>query len=407
MEEKREEESEQEFDDEELDLTKDAFFSDLMAMEDEIANEAYELVEHAINLIQTQFYDDSIEILRQAIGLYTQINRTEEIEAINDKISEVYILKEQAFREAEVKQDEIIEILDEPKAIEEFQAIEKTEIVGEPKVEDEMLTKADQLIVEAHELANNNDFEGALDKYDEAESILEELDKSDEIERLYLLIEECYNRKAEYLQSIKKEKPKEIIELETLPKKDQKKEKKLQQFIEAKKREEIVSSKAYDILDQAVEHAKIHEYDKAIKLYVEGAQLFDELNWTYEVKRIRDTIEQLEKEKVEHFKILEKKRVELEQQIETEQKDQIIEQQVIEISEQEKIAQMEKLRGIEIQKMEQDFFKAQIDNMATEAARMARAYELAMQKAVKEGKNYRMATASSRYWKARFFIPKT
>ncbi|MFX0144251.1 MAG: hypothetical protein ACFE9C_09250, partial [Candidatus Hodarchaeota archaeon] len=227
---------------------------------------------------------------------------------------------------------------------------------------------------------------GALDKYDEAEGILEELDKSDEIERLYLLIEECYNRKAEYLQSIKKEKPKEIIELETLPKKDQKKEKKLQQFIEAKKREEEVSSKAYDILDQAVEYARIHEYDKAIKFYVEGAQLFDELNWTYEVKRIRDTIEQLEKEKIEHFKILEKKRVEVEQQIETEQKDQIIEQQVIEISEQEKIAQMEKLRGIEIQKMEQDFFKAQIDNMATEAVRMAREYELAMQKAVKEGK---------------------
>ncbi|MFX0064614.1 MAG: hypothetical protein ACFFC7_20770, partial [Candidatus Hermodarchaeota archaeon] len=52
----------------------------------------------------------------------------------------------------------------------------------------------------------------------------------------------------------------------------------------------------------------------------------------------------------------------------------------------EKLAQVERLRGIEFQKMEQEFFKAQIDNMATEAARMAREYELEMQKAIKEGK---------------------
>ncbi|MFX1386384.1 MAG: hypothetical protein ACFE9M_04130, partial [Promethearchaeota archaeon] len=101
MEEKREEDFEEEFDDEELDLTKDAFFSNLMEMEEEIAGEAYELVEHAINLIESKFYDDSIEVLRQAIGLYTQINREQEIKAINEKISEIYVLKEKEFREIE------------------------------------------------------------------------------------------------------------------------------------------------------------------------------------------------------------------------------------------------------------------------------------------------------------------
>ena len=33
------------------------------------------------------------------------------------------------------------------------------------------------------------------------------------------------------------------------------------------------------------------------------------------------------------------------------------------------------------------FFKAQIDNMATEASRMAREYELAMQRAIKKGES--------------------
>ncbi|MFX0021748.1 MAG: hypothetical protein ACFE9S_05445 [Candidatus Hermodarchaeota archaeon] len=386
MEEKREEDFNQEFDDDELDLTKDAFFSDLMDMEEEIASEAYELVEHAINLIQSQFYDDSIEILRQAIGLYTQINRIEEINAINDKISEVYLLKEEAFREIEAAPEEKVAVVDDLEALDEVQVTKESEVIEETKEEIELISKADQLIVVAHELSNNNQFEEALDKYDEAEKILEDLGKSDEIERLYALIEECYNKKAEYLQDLKKLEPEEFIELKESSKKVQEKEEKLTQFLEAKRREEEVSSKAYEILDQAVEYAKINEYDQAINLYSEGVRLFEELNWTYEANRIRDTIEILEQEKIKHFEGLEKERLEIKQKIETEiHKEKFIEEQVKEISEQEKLVQMERLRGIELQKMEQDFFKAQIDNMATEAARMGREYELAMQKAIKEG----------------------
>ncbi|MFX1419623.1 MAG: hypothetical protein ACFE9N_11945 [Promethearchaeota archaeon] len=386
MEEKREEDFEQEFDDEELDLTKDAFFSDLIDMEEEIASEAYELVEHAINLIESQYYDDSIEILRQAIGLYTQINREDEIKAINEKIAEVYLQKEKAFREIETKPEEIFEALDELTAIEEVPEIERFDVKEDVKIEADLMSKADQLIVQAHELANANKFEEALDKYDKAEKILEELGKPNEIERLYSLIEECYNKKAEYLRRIKKEEPTETLQLEVIPKKDQLKEEKLKQFLKAKKREEDLSSQAYEILDQAVQLAKNLEYDQAIKLYEEGANLFEDINWTYEAKRIRDTIEQLEKEKIRHFEELKKERIEIEQKIETEiYKEKAIDEHIREISEQEKLAQMEKVRGLELQKMEQEFFKAQIDNMVTEAARMAREYELAMQKAIKEG----------------------
>ena len=286
MEEKREEDFDQEFDDEELDLTKDAFFSDLIEMEEEIASEAYELVEHAINLIQSQYYDDSIEILRQAIGLYTQINRTEEIKAINDKISEVYLLKEEAFRQIKTKPEEKVELVDDLERTDEVQVTKEPEVMEETKIEEDLISKANQLIVEAHELTNNNKFEDALDKYDEAEKFLEDIGNSDEIERLYILIEECYNKKAEFLRVIKKEESEESIELKEPPKKIEEKEEKLTQFLEVKKREEEVSSKAYEILDQAVEYAKMNEYDQAIELYREGVSLFEELNWKYEVQRI-------------------------------------------------------------------------------------------------------------------------
>jgi len=393
MEEKREEDFDKEFDDEELDLTKDAFFADMVEMEEEIASEAYELVEHAINLITSQYYDDGIEILRQAIGLYTQINREDEIKAINEKISEIYVLKEKAFREVEIKaekESDVSEVIEEAEVVEEVEMIKEEGLLEETKSETDLISIADQLIVEAHQLANINRFEEALDKYDEAEKILEELGKSDEIERIYSLIEDCYNKKAEYLRSIKKEEQKDLVigEESELPlSEEQLKEEKLKYYLETKKHEEEISSRAYEILDKAVESAKLHDYDQAISFYEEGANLFKELNWTYEAKKIQDTIEQLEKEKTAHFQVLEKEKVQIEQKIENEiQKEKIIDQHVKEIEEQEKIVQMERVKGLEFQRMEQEFFKVQIDNMVTEAARMAREYELAMQKAIKDGK---------------------
>ena len=109
--EKREEEKDnnQIFDDNNPDPTKEAFFSDMGNMEEEIAAEAIELVTHALSLIDARFFDDSIEILRQAIGLYSQINKIAEVDALNKKISEIYLLKEQSFRESELETDVIIE----------------------------------------------------------------------------------------------------------------------------------------------------------------------------------------------------------------------------------------------------------------------------------------------------------
>ena len=67
----RDEESEnnRDFNENDPDPTKEAFFSDMGDIENEIASEALELVKHALSLLESQFYDDSIEILRQAIKI--------------------------------------------------------------------------------------------------------------------------------------------------------------------------------------------------------------------------------------------------------------------------------------------------------------------------------------------------
>ncbi len=365
MVERNNENSNQKIDDKNKDPTEEAFFSGMMDMEEEIASDAYDLIEHAINLIDSQFYDDSIEIMRQAIGLYAQINREEEIKAVNEKISEVYLLKEKTFREVEI----------EPKKKEEEFKVEE---VGEDD-----LNRAKQLIKKAKDLEEKKEFEVALEVYDEVENIFEQLDKPDEIEKLYTYIEDCYTKKAEFLRTLKEELP----ESEASETEDELKDVKLKQFLDDKKREEEVASQAYKKIAQAAGYVERHEYKQALKLYEEGSNLFKKINWTYEIQKIDDTIIELEKEKVAYFRNLEEQKIDEKQKIEIQmQQEEIIEHQAKEKEEQEKAAKMERIKEIEIQKMEEDFFKAQIGNMAAEASKIVRDYELAMQKGLKVGK---------------------
>ncbi|MHA2036671.1 MAG: hypothetical protein ACW98X_09580 [Promethearchaeota archaeon] len=385
MDERKEEDTEQEFDENGFDPTKEAFFSDLIEMEEEVATEAYELVEHAIQLVETKYFDDGIEVLRQAIGLYSQINRADEIKAINEKISEVYLLKEQAFRESEIESEIEVAEAKEPYNSDGIKRSKEEKY----DIEVDLLIQAEQLIKAGNKLVEANKFEETLDVYDKAVEIFEEANNPEGVERVFKLIEVCYNKKAEFLQSVKKvstpveiEKGQELIQAPDEEPKDEK----LQQYLISKKKEEVLSSEAYDKLGQAAELAKSKQFDESLLLYKEGVKLFEELGWTYEVKKVQDTIAQLENEKEVLLKRLEKQKVRKEETPQTQINNvELLGQEVKEREEQEKLEKLERLRGIEIQRMENDFFKAQIDNMATEASRMAREYELAMQKAIKKG----------------------
>ncbi|MHA1756823.1 MAG: hypothetical protein ACTSVV_08645, partial [Promethearchaeota archaeon] len=140
-------EERKDFNEEEFDPTKEAFFSDLNNMEEEIASEAYELVEHALGLLNDGYYDDSIEVLRQAAGLYAQINKSAEVEAINNKISEIYLLKEKSFSEQFVSE----------------------ELIEEKSIE----YNAEDLIEEALQLADIDEYDEALERLEEAYRIYE------------------------------------------------------------------------------------------------------------------------------------------------------------------------------------------------------------------------------------------
>ncbi len=234
------------FNENDPDPTKEAFFSDMGDIEKEIASEALELVEHALSLLESQFYDDSIEILRQAIGLYNQINRELEVEALNGKISEIYLLREENFKKRELE------------TIDEFE-IDQGEISLEQD-EENLYNQADRLIVEAISFVNNRNFDQALDTYDDAISILKKLNKRFEIEKINALIEDCYNRKADYLReqrsSLIEEDNKGIQATGNVTSELEIKAKRIKAYEDAKRKENELSNQAYELIGKATELKK-------------------------------------------------------------------------------------------------------------------------------------------------------
>jgi hypothetical protein len=368
-------ENNREFNDDD-DPTKEAFFSDMGNIEEEIASEAIELVRHALSLVETQYYDDAIEILRQALGLYAQINKSEEINALNSKIDEIYLLKEKTFRERELEIGNEIEM-----AQEEY-------LLGQSG--DEAYKEADSLIVKAIELVNNKQFNAALDVYEDAIKILKTLGKSTELENINELIEDCYNRKADFLRKQKiatnektvttqQEPEGEMSELEL-------KAQKIRVYEEAKRNENEKSNQAYEKIGKATELKRVLQYDESLRLLKESVLLFEEINWINEVKKIENMIEQIEREK-ERF-LFEKQQIKEIEQQELVNKNHIDAQLIERANVEEQIkmqAQAEKLKKQVEKKQEETNFQNEISEMVNHAEMIARKYDLNMKKAVKKG----------------------
>jgi len=157
-----------------------------------------------------------------------------------------------------------------------------------------LYNQADTLIVEAIEFVNNRNFDLALDTYDDAISILKKLNKSLEIENINGLIEDCYNRKAEYLRQQKaspiEEVNKSMEATGNVTSELELKAKRIKAYKDAKRKENEWSNQAYELIGKATELRKIRQFDEAIKVFEQSILLFKEINWLNEVKKIENKI---------------------------------------------------------------------------------------------------------------------
>jgi len=376
--------NDEEFDENGFDPTKEAFFSDMEEMEEEIGVEAYDLVAHALSLIDSKFFDDAIEVLRQAVGLYDQINKVAEIEAIRNKISEIYILKEQAFTEVESQAEEEVKT-EEQEIPEEIVIQEIEEEVLKEKKEADLDYSVEDLINEANQLVEIDEFDEALDRYDEAIRIFEDSNNNSKIERVNKLIEECYKAKASLLKVAKKEPLKVEMPVETEPaeiiSKDKIKEQRVKEFEELKKREEQLSNQALELMGQALEKAKSVQYDDAIKLYEDAAKLFEEINWINEVTKVKATIGKIRKEKEVYLQRLEAEREEREKAAEMKRKEaKLLAKKAEERKIKEEDEKIKKFEELGAKKLEEEAFQKLISNMVDNAEKRARDYELDIKK---------------------------
>ena len=342
-----------------FDPTKEAFFSDLNDMQEEIMTEAYELVKHALSLLETYYYDDAIEIMRQAIGLYEQVNRKQEVDALYSKISEIQLLKEKRFREQEFEIE-----------------VEEEEISQESEIVEDKKKKLEILISEAGELIENHQFDKALDKYDETDLLYQQLNDTHGQEQLNKMIEECYNKKADYLRQLK------VPEISS----EDTKADKLILFKETKLKESQISSQAFELVGKASELAKGYLFDEALKLYHESVALFEEINWMNEAKNIKKIIDELQKQKVRVEETAEQSRLERETvRLNTLRKEEKIIEQSKNIEEMQVQAKTLRLKELSEKKQEEDDFRLEISNKVDFAEKLVREYELGMKKAIKQG----------------------
>ncbi len=363
---------------------------ELVRMEEDIINEALEIVERALSLVDSKQYEEGIKFLRQAIGLYSQIGRKNELKALRSKIAEIYLLKEQSIEEIQEAPEEIQEAPEEIEEKDKKLEEAKKDQVQKESFED-LITSAEKLMGDAEKCMEVNEFEEALEFYDEAIKLYREANNESEIEKVYELIEKCYDEKIKFLTGPKKAVPKAGIESEAIDLKEEttsvetERKEKVKLYEEKKEKEKEISDQGYEIMQKAAELMKVLDFDEASKLYNEALDLFKSINWQREIQEINSTLEYLKKEKERILKELEIKKEKEKKEIELEQeKAREIDETAKHRTEFMKEEKFKRLAEREKKKQEEQEFIKKIDELVDEAESLNFNYEQKKKKAVKE-----------------------
>lgn len=349
--------------------------------ENEINKRATNLVEQALIKIGEKFYEEAIVLLRKAIGFYTQIDRQEEIEVIRRRISEIYIIKEQS------------KVID-------LEANDNEN--KEPLVE--LSDKAIKAIREAKILIEIEEFDDALNKYDEAIEIYKKTHNESKIAQLYELIDKCYDSKSEFLKKPKLMVPQKenIIEKVALQRKELEDQRKLKRILELERKKEEEANfekKINSMVDHANKLERDYEsekkkaikegnllktqapYQQIIKIYHEIQKLLVDRGWGESANQYNDQIKFCE-EKSENDQKLRK--IEIQKVQKQEEYDAHL--KFKENGEQRAEAHKVKAAQQKYQKeLENEYFQTQITEVINNAQRAAYEYEKKRTKAIKEG----------------------
>jgi len=278
---------------------------------------AFKLIDDANIFIQNEKFMDSIEKYKKAITLLKEvgweggylISLQETIDSVKIKIKEKEEEKQREYqqslkhqKEEEEFQKKIAEYLrKEENRIKERQIeVQKAEDLMK-EVENRKL-EAFQIMDDALNSLNQGNYEVSIEKYRQAELILNEINfPSEAIREMIQKIkektkEEELNRLKELELKIKKEQEEVLFQQQTSEKMKYEELKMIEKEEELRKEDEIhlfeekKKNEAFNLLDKAQTLIEQNDFDTAISLYNDAAEVFAEIQWNDEINLIKDSI---------------------------------------------------------------------------------------------------------------------
>jgi tetratricopeptide (TPR) repeat protein len=298
---------------------------DLMKLMEKRKSEAFNIMDHAQNLLIQGEYEKSIENYLKAELILNEINFP--TNAIREMISKIQEKKREEdldrFKELEVKirrekeeelfQEQILKKIkfEESKMRKKQEKLKKEEELK--VIQQKEQEKAFNILENAQEKIEQEQYDAAIKLYKEAIDIFREIqwyEEIDLIEKSILVVEdkkrEADLRRQQELQlSLEKEKQERILQEHLIKEMKLQSEELKNKQIRIREREKELAfrekrkEEAFDMLDNAQKNISLEQFDGAIELYHNVANIFAQIQWKEEIPIINKAIEDIEAKKRE------------------------------------------------------------------------------------------------------------
>jgi len=371
---------------------------------------AYDYLGKGSDFAQSNQFDKALEKYTQAKNIFQEIGWTSEVPKVELLIKELNEKKNKFLKIQEEKQ----KIIEKKKKItkkeqeiisQHGEFLQKSENAKETKLktyqqkkqkEKDLSAEAYDLLGEASELIQSNEFEKALENYNQAKKLFNEINWQSEISKIQQFIKDLEEKQKKFMilqqellkkQDISKEiteKDQEFLLKQQELKKyiEDIKETKVKAYQQKKQKEKDLSIEAYDMLGEASELEEENQFDEALENYLLATEIFKEIGWHSEVPKIQELMKNLKIKKNKYLELLQKEK-EMQTQLQIEQSKlkefELIKQESLQ---KESIQKEEKIKRMEQQKKEQRRIEKEIQDKVNYVGKLVRDYE----KSLKKGK---------------------
>ena len=311
--------------------------------EEEIQNEAFQLIDEGKRLEREKKFPEAIQSFQKAIKMLQSINWTSYIQPIYEFIERIKQKQQTEVKAEQIKEQREKELKElqtsiqkkqKDQFVESAQQLELKRKEFEKRKQEQVKRENDFLATldKADELLNDMKFDGAISTYQEAINKLDNLGEGWQsyiptIKNTINIIQKKKQQKLEREQQLKakqqiREKQEKEYQTQLTTQLQAERKKLKQKEIVLKQREnelqyrEKKKNAAFKYLDAAHNYLMQNEFDKAIYAYQNAGNIFAEIQWNDELAQIENAIKDVEKKRQEYQ---EQKEKQLEQKIKQKQ----------------------------------------------------------------------------------------